>query len=60
MELDLEVLADLSGQSKKIEIGDYLGEFFEAPCMVFAWVVAWKVSRGDIRDRFGVDAYNLC
>ena len=60
MEVDLKVLADLSGQSKNIEIGDYFGELLEAPCMVFAWVVARKVSRGDIRDRFGVDAYNLC
>ena len=60
MELDLEILVDLSGRLRDKEEGNYLGEFLEAPCMVFAWVVARKVSRSDICDRFGVDAYNLC
>ena len=60
MELDLEILADLSGQAANKGVGNYLGEFFKAPFMVFAWVVARKVSRGDICDRFSVDAYNLC
>lgn len=60
MELDLEILADLSERSMNKEDGYYLGELLEAPFMVFAWVVARKVSRGDIRDCFGVDAYNLC
>ena len=60
MELNLEILADLSGWPMNKEVGDYLGELVEAPFMVFAWVVTRKVSRSDIRDRFGVDAYNLC
>ena len=60
MELDLEILADLSGRPMNKGVGDYLREPLEAPFMVFAWVVARKVSRGDICDRFGVDAYNLC
>ena len=60
MELDLEILADLSERPMNKEDVDYLGEPLEAPCMVFAWVVARKVSRSDIRYCFGVDAYNLC
>ena len=60
MELDLEILADLLGRPMNKEVGDYLGELLEAPFMVFARVVTWKVGRSDIRDRFGVDAYNLC
>ena len=42
-----------------MEVGDYLGEPLETPFMVFTGVVAWEVSRCDIRDRFGVDAYDL-
>ena len=59
MELDLEILAVLSERPMNQEVGDYLGEPLEAPCMIFAWVVAGKVSRSDIRDCFGVDAYYL-
>ena len=60
MELDLEFLAALSEWPMNKKCGDYLGEPVKAPFMVFAWVVARKISGGDIGDCFGVDAYNLC
>lgn len=45
------VLVDLDGES--------LAKLVEGPAVVFAWVVAGEVCRGDIGDCFGVDAYNL-
>lgn len=38
----------------------YLREFFEAPFMVFARMVAGEVCGCDIRDCLGVYTYYLC
>ena len=37
----------------------YLGEFLQVPLMMFARVVAREVGGCDIRDCFGIDAYDL-
>ena len=60
MELDFEILADLSARVSRRGMSDYLGELLEIPCVVFTRVVAWEVSGCDIRDGLGVDAYDLC
>ena len=39
--------------------GGNLREFFEAPFVVFAGVVAGEVGGGNVGDCFGVDAHNL-
>ena len=36
-----------------------LREIFEGPGVVFAWVMAWEVGRGNIRNCLGIDAYYL-
>ena len=42
------------------EEGKYLGEFLEAPFVVFAWIVAGEVCGCDICNCLAVDAYDLC
>ena len=59
MEFNRKVLAYLLDASMgKWEV-KYLGEFFQVPFMIFARVVAREVGGCDIRDCFGVDAYDL-
>ena len=60
MELDLEILADLSARAMRRGVSDYLGELLETPCVVFTRIVAGEVGGCDIRDGLGVDAYDLC
>lgn len=60
MESDFKVLAGLLGRCNgKRKGGKYLREPLEIPLVVFARVVAGEVSGCNIRDRFGVDAYDL-
>lgn len=60
MESDLKILAGLSGRcSWKRKGPKYLGKSLEVPIVVFTWVVAGEISGGNIRDGFGVDAYDL-
>ena len=60
VELDFKVLIGLLEGAVWRRKGKYLGEFFEAPFVVFARMVAGEVGGCDIRDCFGVDAYYLC
>lgn len=59
MELDFKVLAGLLEGAVRRRRSKYLGEFLEAPFVVFARVVAGEIGGCDIRDCFGVDAYYL-
>lgn len=36
-----------------------VAECIQIPCMVFTWVVAWEVGRGDVGDGFCADADDL-
>ena len=60
MELDSKVLVNLSGGEMWQGRDKYLREFFEAPFMVFARMVAGEVCGCDIRDCLGVYTYYLC
>ena len=59
MESDLKVLVRLLKLVLRKRRGKYLGELLEAPFVIFTRVVTREVSGRDIRDRFGVDAYDL-
>ena len=59
MELNRKVLAYLLDTSVGKSEVKYLGEIFQVPFMIFAWIVAREVGGCDIRDCFGVDAYDL-
>ena len=59
MEFNRQILAYLlDALVEKWEV-KYLGEFLQVPFMIFARVVAREVGGRDIRDCFGVDAYDL-
>ena len=59
IELNRKTLAYLLDASVEKWQVKYLGELFQIPFVIFAWVVAREVGGSDIRDCFGVDAYDL-
>lgn len=59
IEFNRKILAYLLDVSVEKWGVKYLGEFLQIPFMIFARVVAREVGGCDIRDCFGVDAYDL-